>query len=319
MAKEPYNPQSITDYLLGALSENETIRFDELSFTDEQFNESLGAAERELIDRYVLGELQGQQLARFESRYLTSPVKREKIEMARAFQEWCRKQAPPLSVIASAQPGTGLGKILFSHSVARWKWQWGFAAFALVLLTLSGWFVFEKVLRHSPVENRIAQQANANEPAASQRGVSASETQAKTGQQQVPSAIEPAKGAVAPEVKKQPGRVSIASIVLTPQMRDVSAVPVVTIPSESGDLAVELRLEPNESSTYRVSLLDQTSGEVVWRSNRVAAQKKNGIEALVLKVPAALLKSRSYVFQAAGLARNNAAEIVGDYHFRVVK
>ena len=52
-----YNERIITRYLLGALSEVETERLDELSVRDDGFARALTIAEKELVDAYVQGEL----------------------------------------------------------------------------------------------------------------------------------------------------------------------------------------------------------------------------------------------------------------------
>ena len=70
MNKQAYNDQSIIQYLLGSLPEAEAERFDELSFTDDEFAEELKAAEKELVDAYARGELAGAALEQFKSYYL---------------------------------------------------------------------------------------------------------------------------------------------------------------------------------------------------------------------------------------------------------
>ena len=68
------------DYLIGALPDQEIERLDELSIADDQFAARLTAAENDLVDAYVRGQLSGNTLASFRTRYLSSPAKREKAE-----------------------------------------------------------------------------------------------------------------------------------------------------------------------------------------------------------------------------------------------
>ena len=60
MTKQTYNQQTISEYLLGSLPEAEAERLDQLSFTDDEFSAVLEAAEKDLVDAYVQGELRGQ-------------------------------------------------------------------------------------------------------------------------------------------------------------------------------------------------------------------------------------------------------------------
>jgi len=84
MEKQIYNDELIAQYLLGSLPEGETERFDELCFVDDEFAERLNAVENDLVDTYVRGELSSQKLERFDAYYLASPIRREKVHIARA-------------------------------------------------------------------------------------------------------------------------------------------------------------------------------------------------------------------------------------------
>jgi len=74
----------VVRYLLGALTEAETECLDELSITDDVFALRLGTLEQDLVDAYVKGELSGEALAAFRSRYLASPAQRKRVRFARA-------------------------------------------------------------------------------------------------------------------------------------------------------------------------------------------------------------------------------------------
>jgi hypothetical protein len=54
-------------YLVGALPDHETERLDELSVADDEFAIRLRAAEHDLVDAYVRGELSGETLDHFRS------------------------------------------------------------------------------------------------------------------------------------------------------------------------------------------------------------------------------------------------------------
>ena len=84
MNKERYNNQIINEYLLGSLPEAEIEALDELSFTDDEFADALRVAEKDLVDAYVQGELGGVELEQFESSYMASPRRLEKVKFAQA-------------------------------------------------------------------------------------------------------------------------------------------------------------------------------------------------------------------------------------------
>ena len=62
----------IMPYLLGVPDE----RLDELAVADDNFAARLAAAENDLVEAYVRGELSGESRERFESFYLTSEKRR---------------------------------------------------------------------------------------------------------------------------------------------------------------------------------------------------------------------------------------------------
>ena len=158
MTRETYDEQAITQYLLGSLAEDESVRFDELSFTDDEFADALKVAEKELVDGFVRGELSGEILEQFKSFYLTSPLRGEKVRFAKAFQIFAEKalaQRATTDVAASAKPRktfSGLLSPLRFFAVPRLAMQWGLAAAVLVLLLGGVWLVFENM--------RLREQAN---------------------------------------------------------------------------------------------------------------------------------------------------------------
>ena len=77
----PGDDDAIIQYLLGRLPDKEAERLDELSITDDDFALRLNAAEYDLVDAYVRGELSGDTQQRFRSFYLSSPKRREKLRL----------------------------------------------------------------------------------------------------------------------------------------------------------------------------------------------------------------------------------------------
>src|SRR2546428_12517365 len=79
MSSEQHDPQFLTQSLLGSLADTEAERLDELSITDDEVAWRLTAAENDLVDAYVRGELSGEALRRFETHYLSSQKRRDKV------------------------------------------------------------------------------------------------------------------------------------------------------------------------------------------------------------------------------------------------
>src|SRR4051812_31889342 len=74
----------LVKYLLGYLAEEEQIQVEDRAFADADYMGALEAAEADLIDSYVRGELSQPDRRSFELRFLTSARRRSKVEFARA-------------------------------------------------------------------------------------------------------------------------------------------------------------------------------------------------------------------------------------------
>jgi len=92
-----HRDRELVSYLLGTLPQDRADAFDELSVTDDAFAAQLRVAEDELIDAYIGGELTGETLAQFETAYLSSPRRRERVTFARELRRAAssKRDAPP--------------------------------------------------------------------------------------------------------------------------------------------------------------------------------------------------------------------------------
>jgi hypothetical protein len=311
MRREPYDQQVITEYLLGTLSAAESERFDELSFTDESFIEARNAIENDLIDAYVNEEIESALLDQFESHYLASPLKREKVDLARAFLESANCIAPQIAD-AGFKESTSRASLRQSwvQLLGARPWRTASALLASIILVGIVWLVIENSRRVRDSNNQTARDESASQ-----------QTPERLIQTNQPDAEKPP---ASPEPTKKDGeqersKPRLATIVLSPQLRSATETPVVTLSTNTEYLGIRLELEPNNYSVYKVLLLDQTNGQVLWRSNRVNGQNTADGKVLNLRLPAELLKSRSYVLQVSGLSERRVEETISDYPFRVVK
>jgi hypothetical protein len=83
---------------------------------------------------------------------------------------------------------------------------------------------------------------------------------------------------------------------------------------------MQLQLEPNDYSAYRVALLDQSGGQILWRSGTLRARAAAGdSQSLTVRFRASLLKPQAYMLRVYGSKTNGESEILGDYPFKVVE
>ncbi len=82
MKLETDKQEFLARYLLGQLSESESARLEDSSFSNQEQLEELRTVENDLIDEYVRGELPADQKASFERLFLANPQRRKRIEFA---------------------------------------------------------------------------------------------------------------------------------------------------------------------------------------------------------------------------------------------
>jgi hypothetical protein len=330
MSKQLYNDREIIEYLLGSLSEAESERFDELSITDDDFADALKAAEKDLVDGYVQGELTGAELRRFKSYYLTSPLRREKVEFAQAFQVFGERESASLRAEGSTNVATKRGWFAaLSASIApRPALQWGLAAAALVLLFASGWLVVDNlrlrqqmsqtaarrdalIQREQDLQKEIEGQRVANSQAEQELA------RARDERERLEADLEKAKSGARPDLPAEGGR--ILSFVLAPPLRGAGQIPVVSLPAGTNLVAMQLQLEAADYSAYRAALIDPTSNQILWRGGNLRPRTKGDRIAISVSFPATLLKPQNYILRVTGIPAKGESEIVGDYSFKVVK
>ena len=287
---ETHSVQTIRDYLLGQLPESETERLDELSITDDECAERIRAVEHDLVDEYARGELQGVVLEQFRSRYLTTPRRRDATRFAEALQSLDQSSEDGNSSEASRGPTT------LVHETGRWRQLLPLAA-AVMLATASVWLA---------LDNRMLRE----------RATSA-ESPARSA---TPRGRGPARGGHGPpSTSREPSPLTVATLVLAPQLRSARQLPTVALTGGTGDLAVQLDLEPVDFPAYEAALLASSGDRVLWRSDRLIARTVGDRKKIDLGVPATVLSPQEYLIRVSGVPARGASEIVGEYRFIVVR
>lgn len=308
-------------YLLGLLPEEEAERLDEQSIVVDEFAARLQCVENDLVDAYVSGTLEGDILERFESFYLASPLRREKVKFAerllaaadRASAAAAGNVAPPAARSGVAQVPQRSGRAETDARVApRWRMASSLAA-AAMLLVACGFLLLQDVrLRRglSDAEREGAVLGSRAQDLARQledqrAANSATMTELDRIRATQPSAPITAITPTAP-----------VALVLLPQARDVGPVPAIALESGSGIVAFDLTLEAVDFPRYEVALKDPATSRTVWRSG-VLTPRSTRPATIAVAVPASVLKPQHYSFDLSGRNAGGAVDIVGSYAFQI--
>lgn len=332
-----YDNDSITAYLLGNASDQETERFDELSIADDEFADALSAAEDDLVDAYIDGELAGSNLRRFETFYLVSPLRRRKVMFAEAFRQFSNRhtmERPAAGHPPQRAPHTGF----FSKFRAFPVWQLGFAAAALVFACLAGWLAIQNselrrradeiaAIRNAEVPKE--QESETHPARENAQSSSPSDKPAATENERIDVVNETEKGrnlgnepaAAKPSPRPQsaePVGPRIVAFALAPQLRSAGKIPEFSIPAGREQAAFQIEMESAGYDTYAVELRGQSSGSLIWKSASLSpsAKQPNSIRVII---PTRLLPAQIYTATVSGSNKTGGSEIIGDYTFRIVQ
>jgi len=91
---EEIEEKQIRQYLLGEMAEAEMSQFEARLMTDDEFFEMLLVIEDELIDERAANELSAEEQTGFDTYFLTTPQRRERLELARALHGYASRAAP---------------------------------------------------------------------------------------------------------------------------------------------------------------------------------------------------------------------------------
>jgi type II secretory pathway component PulM len=296
MTTQPYSVQTIREYLLGQLPESETERLDELSITDESCAELIRAVEHDLVDGFARGELDEAVMEQFRSRYLTTPAGREAARFAAALQSLDENSRRGGSSEAVRVP------TMLVREKGRWRERLALAAAVVMLATSGVWLAFENRTLRARVSDAEAARAEL------QRDRQLREADARRPPDTAPLATGPG-----------PSPLTVATMVLTPQLRGVGQLPTVALASSSGELSVQLDLEPVDYPTYEAALVASSGERVLWRSDRLIARTAGDRKRIDLRLPATLLSPQDYLIRVSGVPARGVSEIVGEYRFTVVR
>lgn len=334
MNEREYNNQEIKEYLLGSLPEAETERFDELSFTDENFADALKSVENDLIDAYIHGELSATTLEKFNSYYLVSPLRREKVNFAKSFQvhaaQSIAKTSSENSIPAEPDPKQKDGFFSALNIFANPAFRWSFAAAALIFVAFGGFWIVKNRLNQPEIGTQVKQatptppdlelpkQLENNNAENSGKEVAAANSDDKPPQNSQKEKIKKLPNSEPPQ-KQSPilPKATVASFILTPPLRGGNQIQSLSIPEKTVSIAMKLQLESDDYTAYHVALVND-SEKNLWQSGRLKPKSKGSNKELNFSFPAKLLKSQIYSFTVSGIKADGAVEIISNYPFRSV-
>ena len=294
----PISDDHLVRYLLGALPADEAERLDERTFVDEELAERLRVVEDDLVDSYAGGTLTGERLQRFESFYLASPRRRSKAAFAKGLHGAIERSTHQPRPVPNAAPRV-------SRHIGRIVW-WPLAA-AAALIVATGVLLLQNITLRRELRDSARQVAVAD-----QRATAASQ-QLSVEQK----AAVAARQALADARTVQP--LAAVALVLLPQTRGVTSVPILVVPTGTASVPLTLALEAAGGPSFEVALRDPATNRTIWRSPSLAPQRVRQTPMVPVSLPAALLKTQHYALDLFELRSGTGPEFVSSYALEVAR
>jgi hypothetical protein len=279
----------LTRYLLGMLPAGETERLDEMSIADDDFAGRLRAAEIDLIDAYVTGELPDDLREPFRAQYLRTPRGLQRVRFANALRDY---QTIGASSRANALPAPRAA-LTFSRSTLT------LAAAAAVLVAMTAGYLALDNLRL----RRQLGDASAARTTLAERERQLRQTLAdQMARERTPATA---------------SAVRVVAFVLMPPTRGIAEAPAIQLPTDVR-LTLQLTLEADDYPQYSVTVTDPSTGAVVARADHAQAQPRPGGKAVEIDILPGVLKPQRYAAELSGLRAGQPADPLSVYPFRIV-
>jgi len=307
MREERVDELLLVRYLLGNLTEEEQVRLEGQAFDDREYLNALEAAEADLIDAYVRGELPQEQRSAFEVRFLVAPQRRRKVEFARALAQVTEEiKAAELPVPRAS------GWRALVGAIRGWNPALQFATGMAALFCAVGavWLIGQ----NSAMRSQVAT-------------VEAERHRLDLQQQDLRRQLEQERGraeTLAAQVKKQPSSTTnnpaMAILVLAAGLsRAGTQVEQLVLSPDAQVAHIDVQVEArDEYPRFRAELRTRGGDEVLIRGNLKRRQAGPGYS-VSFDVPASALVQGEYELALKGVGSGGTADDVGYYYFAVVR
>jgi hypothetical protein len=304
-------------YLLGELPEEVRERLEEAYFADDGLYERLLAVEDELIHAYARGELSQPDRERFESRFLTSGVQRQKVEFVKALLRSSSFQ-PAIKTSSTRTERSLWQNLLAALRRQSLAMRLSLAAGLILIVFGSTWLIMENLRLRSQLrqlqaeqetlrqqEQRLQQQATDQRE---RNDLLVEELQREREQRDL---LEQERAALRTEP-------SIVSFLLTPYLTRGDNDPnKLTIPQGAGLLRLLMNVERDSGYKSYRAVLRTVEGVEIRKQDILPIGSAQDGKTAVLSLPSKSLASGDYILTLSGVNRKGDIEEISYYYFRV--
>jgi hypothetical protein len=328
------NDQTLRRYFLGELPRHKHRLIEKSFFEDDRLFDRMLSTEERLIAEYVRGALPERERLRFESYFLTTPQRQQRVrELSEA--EGVKVVVPPVTPQPVVTPSGGGLLPLLKRLWARLRDSGPMlqVAFAVITLAILGalWATFIRLSRPSPfVPGQAVDLPSAPTPdvakAQTPQQPDANNTQpAFTPTPQPSPRLSPPVESATPPPRPTPREnatppsptgTAVAVILSPGLMRGGSQAPSVKVTPDTPTVHLKATLTEKVFERYSATLLNEEKRRVRRWGPR-SAQEEGETSVVVFDIPAKGLADGYYYLLVSGVGANGAETKVDTYPFEV--
>lgn len=309
-------------YLLGDLPEEQRWELASRYTADQALYEELCAAEEDLVDSYVRGELGVRDRKLFERQYLYSAPRRQKLEMARAFLA-LERVAPSAAGPAFQRP-VPLRVVQTNEEqlrAPRSKWTLVWAA-VVVLAATSVLLGITSYYFHTQTDRLRAEQSvliAARDRADREAQESRQENARLKSERNTPAQPDAATGA-GNATQREREDVPIVAYLLVPRStRQLSSSRSLVLAPPVKVIKLQALLPPKANFAAYQFQIQTPSGSEVWAGNKLGTQRQASGTSVFAELRAEQLPLQDYVVILKGCSTSGECAIVAEYALHIVR
>jgi hypothetical protein len=323
MSTETNINELLSQYLLGSLTEEENRQIEERYFADDELFDRLRLTESELIEKYIQDELGSEERGQFESYFLQSRERGERVEFARALMGCVSKHmlaAQPYASVKEIQ-ASRWESIVNSFHIRERRFAFSMAL-ATLLILIGGVFLINQINR---LQNR-SQQGNTGEPAPQQTarespgggGNNRAQDQPTKQGQDAGTQRKDDKRPVGPPLPKQerPSPAIVSFVLSGNLLRGGGETQRLSIPPDARTVQLQIPVEETNYKKYQINLKLE-KGES-WNAFVSSNKATNSHKTILVNIPAKFFVSGDYRLALSGFSGGGKAEEIGKYYFRII-
>lgn len=326
MSQKNTDNDSIKRYLLGEMSEEELGAVELRMLTDEDYYEQVRIADDELMHEFVNHELSAADRARFQTKVMSVPQRRQDLDFVKALDHYADKNRlqtvvparpvvkPPSwseSVLAFfRRPAVGFAScvgLFFTVAVSLWlfrdnqKLRYELAQGPPQQTTL------QQELRAEQEKNRLLSEDLNRERALREKA----DREVLALRNRGPEVVPPGPPSPEPD-----SGIETFAIVL-PGIREGGEGNKVSYSPAAKKVRLSIDLEANNYARYRVALKRNDAAGYAWSHPAEPVVVESGKITLPVIVPTSVLPRAEYQLDVSGITSSGKSEPVNTYYFRV--